>query len=129
MKPPIVFGSKALIEAVTRKDVAWPIKTVFMIEHAYAFDNTRHYWLVQLNDKSYITISSDRFYNCLGWGTIRKGEDGKMQICQTMPKEVEAALRKQTIEHIKILQEERKTTNAKLEEAGMSGVLIDAKRQ
>src|ERR1700677_4501773 len=121
MNPPMVFGGKSLIETVTKKSITWPIKLVFMIEHAYAQDSAKHYWLVQCNDKSYMTVISDRFFNCVGWGTVRKGDDVKMQVCQAMPKEIEKALRIQTIEKIKLLQEERRKVNADVNGKDMPG--------
>jgi hypothetical protein len=100
MSGPLVFGSERLKDLVARKSTTWDGGLIFMKELAYDLDNDKHYWIVKTNGPGFLSIMCDRWLGCVGWGTIRKGEDGKMQICQAMPKKIEESLRKQTIKRL-----------------------------
>lgn len=96
---PMVFGSKSLQLLVHNTNMSFGAGVIFMTELAHAKDKDKDYWLVKKNDDSFITIISD---DCIrGWGTIRKAANGRMEICQVMPREIEQDLRQQTIDTLK----------------------------
>ena len=94
---PMVFGGTALQSLVQSNSIIWGKGVIFMTELAHVSDADKLYWIVRKNDRSFNTITCDKRYGCLGWGTIRRDENGKMRICQVLPKHIEQALRRLTV--------------------------------
>jgi hypothetical protein len=99
---PMVMGSKRLEHLVnSAPHINWGMGCIFMTEMAHEMDKDKYYWIVRKNNHQYITVSCTLTYGQVGWGTIRENKDGKMEICQIMPRHIEVSLRKQVYEKLK----------------------------
>lgn len=96
----MVFGGRLLQRLMEFADIEWGT-VIFLTELAFAADKDRYYWIAQTDNKSFITILCDKDFTHVGWGQVRKDKDGKMQICQNIPKEIERSLRHTTVDSLR----------------------------
>lgn len=99
----MVTGNDPLLQTLVEynKDNWWPATVRFIEKLAHVKDHKKHYWIARRSDGIFVSISCNHFLEGAGWGTIRKDDNGHMQICQVLPEDIEKILRKATYEALK----------------------------
>ncbi len=93
----MVVGNDATLQLLLDKTPKqWPSSVRFLVKLAHVKDDHKHYWIAKRSDGVFVTITADHYLNFIGWGTIRKDDNGFMQIAQVVPPEIEEALRAST---------------------------------